>query len=618
MCGIVGIVGHSNVNQSIYDALTVLQHRGQDAAGIVTCDGDRLFLRKDNGMVRDVFRNRHMRRLVGNMGIGHVRYPTAGTSSSAEAQPFYVNSPYGITLAHNGNLTNSNALAEDIFRADLRHINTNSDSEVLLNVFAHELQALGKLVPGPEDVFAAVRRVHERVEGAYAVVAMITGYGILAFRDPYGVRPVCYGKRDTPQGPEYMVASESVALSALGFHLERDLAPGEAIYITDDGTLHTQQCADKTQLSPCIFEQVYLARPDSIIDDISVYKARLRMGEKLAEKIRREWPDHDIDVVIPIPDTSRTSALQLANTLDVKYREGFIKNRYIGRTFIMPVPLTSAVLHLERQHTAKPALLPGRQFMMRMRSEARVMNPRDARLLLQPFGQCQRVGRMRLHPQRQGFQATEEDPGVERAHAGAGAAKEAVHLTHTRCRADHRTAEAAPLTVEVLGRAMNNDVCTQFKRPLQRRGAEAVVHDQLGAVGVGQLGQGSNVPHFGERIGGCLQIQEPGFGPNGRTPGVQIRQVYQRGLNTKLAQVLVVHHMRGAEDPARTDDMIARRQQRHEGGRDRRHARRKSHALLAPFQCGEALFESAHRRIGETRVDVPRLFAREARGRLGR
>ena len=336
MCGIVGIVGHSNVNQSIYDALTVLQHRGQDAAGIVTCDGDRLFLRKDNGMVRDVFRNRHMRRLVGNMGIGHVRYPTAGTSSSAEAQPFYVNSPYGITLAHNGNLTNSNALAEDIFRADLRHINTNSDSEVLLNVFAHELQALGKLVPGPEDVFAAVRRVHERVEGAYAVVAMITGYGILAFRDPYGVRPVCYGKRDTPQGPEYMVASESVALSALGFHLERDLAPGEAIYITDDGTLHTQQCADKTQLSPCIFEQVYLARPDSIIADISVYKARLRMGEKLAEKIRREWPDHDIDVVIPIPDTSRTSALQLANTLDVKYREGFIKNRYIGRTFIMP------------------------------------------------------------------------------------------------------------------------------------------------------------------------------------------------------------------------------------------------------------------------------------------
>ncbi|MHA7916722.1 amidophosphoribosyltransferase [Alloalcanivorax xenomutans] len=336
MCGIVGIVGHSHVNQAIYDALTVLQHRGQDAAGIVTCDGDRLFLRKDNGMVRDVFRNRHMRRLVGNMGIGHVRYPTAGSSSSAEAQPFYVNSPYGITLAHNGNLTNSEALAEHIFRADLRHINTTSDSEVLLNVFAHELQLRGKLQPEPDDIFDAVAAVHRRVEGAYAVVAMITGYGILAFRDPHGIRPVCFGKKDTEQGPEYMVASESVALSSLGFHLERDLEPGEAVYITADGQMHTRQCADNPQLSPCIFEHVYLARPDSIMDDISVYKARLRMGEKLAEKVEREWPDHDIDVVIPIPDTSRTSALQMANRLNVKYREGFIKNRYIGRTFIMP------------------------------------------------------------------------------------------------------------------------------------------------------------------------------------------------------------------------------------------------------------------------------------------
>ena len=336
MCGIVGIVGRSFVNQAIYDALTVLQHRGQDAAGIVTCDGDRLFLRKDNGMVRDVFRSRHMRRLVGNMGIGHVRYPTAGTASSAEAQPFYVNSPYGITLAHNGNLTNTAALAEDIYRADLRHINTSSDSEVLLNVFAHELQQLGKLVPQPDDIFAAVSRVHERVEGAYAVIAMITGYGILAFRDPHGIRPVCYGRRDTEQGPEYMVASESVALSGLGFHLVRDLAPGEAIYISAEGEVYTRQCASNPVLTPCIFEQVYLARPDSIIDGISVYKARLRMGEKLAEKIEREWPDHDIDVVIPIPDTSRTAALQMANMLDVKYREGFIKNRYIGRTFIMP------------------------------------------------------------------------------------------------------------------------------------------------------------------------------------------------------------------------------------------------------------------------------------------
>src|SRR5690606_31890630 len=336
MCGIVGIVGRSYVNQAIYDGLTILQHRGQDAAGIVTCDGDRLFLRKDNGMVRDVFRNRHMRRLVGNMGIGHVRYPTAGSSSSAEAQPFYVNSPYGITLAHNGNLTNTEQLAEDIFKADLRHINTNSDSEVLLNVFAHELQTLGKLTPQPDDIFEAVARVHRRVEGAYAVIAMITGYGILAFRDPHGIRPVCYGRRETPQGPEYMIASESVALSGLGFHLERDLAPGEAIYITAEGEVHTRQCADNPVLQPCIFEHVYLARPDSIIDGISVYKARLRMGEKLAEKILREWPNHDIDVVIPIPDTSRTAALQMANMLEVKYREGFIKNRYIGRTFIMP------------------------------------------------------------------------------------------------------------------------------------------------------------------------------------------------------------------------------------------------------------------------------------------
>jgi amidophosphoribosyltransferase len=336
MCGIVGIAGHYHVNQAIYDAMTVLQHRGQDAAGIVTCDGERLYLRKDNGMVRDVFHNRHMRRLIGNMGIGHVRYPTAGSSSSAEAQPFYVNSPYGITLAHNGNLTNSEELVEHIFKADLRHINTTSDSEVLLNVLAHELQVLHKLDPQPEDIFQAVTRVHERVDGAYAAVAMITGYGLLAFRDPNGVRPVCFGRRDTPEGPEYMVASESVALSALGFELERDLAPGEAVYMTTDGALHTQQCAHNPELHPCIFEHVYLARPDSIIDNISVYKARLRMGEKLAEKVAREWPEHDIDVIIPIPDTSRTASLQMANRLEIKYREGFIKNRYIGRTFIMP------------------------------------------------------------------------------------------------------------------------------------------------------------------------------------------------------------------------------------------------------------------------------------------
>ncbi len=336
MCGIVGYVGKENANQLLYDALTVLQHRGQDAAGIVTCEADRFYLRKDNGLVRDVFRTRHMKRLVGNVGIGHVRYPTAGTSSSAEAQPFYVNSPYGITLAHNGNLTNTAELADGVLKSDLRHINTNSDSEVLLNVFAHELQRLGKLVPTHKEIFEAVRQVHKRCRGAYAVIAMITGYGILAFRDPFGIRPVCYGKRETESGVEYMIASESVALSALGFTLVRDIAPGEAIYIENDGHLYTQQCADAPSLNPCIFEYVYFARPDSIIDRVSVYKARLRMGEKLAQKVLLERPDHDIDVVIPIPDTSRTSAMQMAYELGVKFREGFIKNRYIGRTFIMP------------------------------------------------------------------------------------------------------------------------------------------------------------------------------------------------------------------------------------------------------------------------------------------
>lgn len=336
MCGIVGIVGKQNVNQLLYDALTVLQHRGQDAAGMVTCEADRFHLRKDNGLVRDVFRTRHMRRLVGNVGIGHVRYPTAGSSSSAEAQPFYVNSPYGITLAHNGNLTNTAELADGVLKSDLRHINTSSDSEVLLNVFAHELQRLGKLVPTHKEIFEAVRQVHARCKGAYAVIAMITGYGILAFRDPFGIRPVCYGRRDTEQGTEYMVASESVALSAMGFTLVRDIAPGEAIYIENSGQFYAEQCAEAPSLNPCIFEYVYFARPDSIIDRVSVYKARLRMGEKLARKVMRERPDHDIDVVIPIPDTSRTSAMEMAVELGVKFREGFIKNRYIGRTFIMP------------------------------------------------------------------------------------------------------------------------------------------------------------------------------------------------------------------------------------------------------------------------------------------
>ncbi len=336
MCGIIGMVAHSPVNQAIYDGLTVLQHRGQDAAGIITCEGGRLHLRKNNGLVRDVFHTRHMLRLYGNMGIGHVRYPTAGCESSAEAQPFYVNSPYGISLAHNGNLTNSDKLKQELFQDDLRQINTDSDSEILLNVLAHELQQKGKLKMKVDDVFSAVAGVHKRCQGAYAAVAMITGYGVVAFRDPFGIRPLVFGKQESPQGTNYMMASESVALDGLGYELVRDVAPGEAVFITLDGQLHTRQCAENPLVKPCIFEYVYLARPDSIIDDVSVYKARLRMGEKLADKIRRVRPDHDIDVVIPIPDTSRTSALQLANNLGLKYREGFIKNRYIGRTFIMP------------------------------------------------------------------------------------------------------------------------------------------------------------------------------------------------------------------------------------------------------------------------------------------
>ncbi|EPJ45939.1 MAG: amidophosphoribosyltransferase [Osedax symbiont Rs2] len=336
MCGIVGLVSKSLVNQTIFDALTVLQHRGQDAAGMVTCEGNQFFLRKDNGLVNEVFRTRHMKKLLGNIGIGHVRYPTAGSSSAAEAQPFYVNAPYGIALAHNGNLTNTQELAEEMRRVDLRHINTTSDSEILVNILAHELQSLGKLKPTPADIFAAVASVHKRIRGGYAVVAVITGFGVLAFRDPHGVRPLVYGVRNTGHGPEAMVASESVALDIAGFKRERDVAPGEAIFIDVEGKVHTQQCAKNTQLAPCLFEQVYFARPDSIIDGVNVHKARMRMGIKLAERVKAERPDHDIDVIIPIPDTSRTSALEMAEQLGVTFREGFIKNRYIGRTFIMP------------------------------------------------------------------------------------------------------------------------------------------------------------------------------------------------------------------------------------------------------------------------------------------
>jgi amidophosphoribosyltransferase len=338
MCGILGIVAQTPVNQLLYEGLLLLQHRGQDAAGIVTSEGNSFHMHKGSGQVRDVFRTRNMRSLPGNIGIAHCRYPTAGSAFKvAEAQPFYVNSPFGIVLAHNGNLTNSDQLKEDMFRTDLRHINTGSDSEVLVNVLAHELEkASVKLRLDAQTIFAAVAAVHRRLRGAYAVVAMIAGYGVVAFRDPFGIRPLVIGYNETEAGTEYMVASESVAIDALGFRLLRDVAPGEAVFIDEEGDFHSQQCAAHATLNPCIFEYVYLARPDSLIDGASVYEARLNMGEKLAEKIRRDYSRLDIDVVIPIPDSSRPSAMQLAHGLGVPYREGFVKNRYIGRTFIMP------------------------------------------------------------------------------------------------------------------------------------------------------------------------------------------------------------------------------------------------------------------------------------------
>ncbi|MEI8384760.1 MAG: amidophosphoribosyltransferase [Nitrosomonadaceae bacterium] len=338
MCGILGVVAQSPANQLLYDGLLVLQHRGQDAAGIVTAQGNTFHMQKGGGLVRDVFRTRNMRALAGNMGIAHVRYPTAGSAeSTAEAQPFYVNSPFGIVLGHNGNLTNAAQLNQELFREDLRHVNTNSDSEVLLNVLAHELQRSTKNHQlDPAAIFAAVAGVHQRCRGAYAVVAMIAGYGLLAFRDPYGIRPLVFGSADTEQGTEYLVASESVALDTLGFKLIRDIAPGEAVFIDEGGNFYSKQCAANPTLNPCIFEYVYLARPDSVMDGISVYETRLNMGESLADKITQDMRHLDIDVVIPIPDSSRPSALQLANRLGLNFREGFVKNRYIGRTFIMP------------------------------------------------------------------------------------------------------------------------------------------------------------------------------------------------------------------------------------------------------------------------------------------
>lgn len=338
MCGILGVVSRSPVNQVLYDGLLLLQHRGQDAAGIATCTGRAFSMQKGNGLVRDVFRTRNMRALTGNSGIAHVRYPTAGSAANGEeAQPFYVNAPFGLTLAHNGNLTNAVQLKDEMFRLDRRHINTDSDSEVLLNVLANELQSNASGISlDPATIFKAVAVLHQRVRGAYACVAEIAGYGVLGFRDPFGIRPICYGVAETETGTEYLIASESVALEGSGFKFVRDIEPGEAIFIDLDGNFHSKQCARQSLLSPCIFEYVYFARPDSVIDGTSVYDARLKLGERLADTVRDAWRPGEIDVVMPIPETSRPSAMQLAMRLGLDYREGFIKNRYVGRTFIMP------------------------------------------------------------------------------------------------------------------------------------------------------------------------------------------------------------------------------------------------------------------------------------------
>ncbi|SIR15323.1 amidophosphoribosyltransferase [Sphaerotilus natans] len=338
MCGIVGVISKSPVNQLIYDALLLLQHRGQDAAGIVTAMGTKFFMHKARGMVRDVFRTRNMRALPGTLGLGQVRYPTAGNAySEEEAQPFYVNAPFGVVLVHNGNITNAHALKKELFDIDRRHINTESDTEVLINVLAHELEQAARDLPlTHEEIFKAVAAVHRRVKGSYAVIALIAGYGLLAFRDPFGIRPLCLGANETAEGTDWMVASESVTLEGTGHRLVRDVEPGEAVFIALDGQMHTRQCAERPVLNPCVFEFVYLARPDSVIDGISVYHARLNMGETLAQRVINMMPPSEIDVVIPIPESSRPAAMQLAQKLGKPYREGFVKNRYVGRTFIMP------------------------------------------------------------------------------------------------------------------------------------------------------------------------------------------------------------------------------------------------------------------------------------------
>ncbi|MBT4936485.1 amidophosphoribosyltransferase [Candidatus Peregrinibacteria bacterium] len=338
MCGIIGVSSYGPVNQDIHDGLTTLQHRGQDAAGMVTLDSNNIFhIHKDNGLVRDAIRTRHMRNLVGNIGLGHVRYPTAGSASAEEAQPFYVNSPHGLTFVHNGNLVNTETLAKEIFKTDKRHLNTTSDSEILLNILAHELSVSEGSKMKNQEIFSALKRVYKRCDGAFACIGIIGNHGLLAFRDPSGIRPLIFGERSTSKGVKYAVASESVALDIMGFTIIRDILPGEVVFFPKGkGKYYSQVCVEKTEYRPCIFEHVYLARPDSIIDKVSVHKTRLRMGAYLAEKVRKQIPVDEVDVVIPIPDSGRTAAMELSEKLGIKYREGFIKNRYIGRTFIMP------------------------------------------------------------------------------------------------------------------------------------------------------------------------------------------------------------------------------------------------------------------------------------------
>jgi amidophosphoribosyltransferase len=336
MCGIVGVFGHSAVSSVLYESLSTLQHRGQDAAGIATCFEDRFYLEKGNGLLTDVFDAGNMARLLGDMGIGHVRYPTAGCASVAEAQPFYVNSPYGIMFAHNGNLTNVAEIVDSVFQTDMRHLNTNSDSEVMLNVFAHAMARIGAVKPDEFDIFAGVEEIHRRCKGGYAVVAMVAGVGMIGFRDLHGIRPLVFGTRGQGKETEYMIASESVALRVSGFDLDHDLAPGEVIFIDMEGTVHRHISLQAHEKSPCVFEFVYLARPDSVVDGASVYQCRINMGTKLAEKIKREWPDVPIDVVTPIPSTSRVAAQEIATRLNLPYRDALVKNRYVGRTFIMP------------------------------------------------------------------------------------------------------------------------------------------------------------------------------------------------------------------------------------------------------------------------------------------